>query len=290
MVITRKKGSKKIALSALEHIVGVSLMHLIKQSVFAAWSLSYVASLNIQVWFSICYTVASSIQIIIFNSNVIFFILHISEQGRRNDLKNKKSDVSSLVFPPLHDVPSDSDHCNALTQSKTVSYAFSCHTTDTCSEDFDVDLLTPSPSIHQNGPQPLWVHVFSKSSSTSSLRTQCASGAYLIAKSPKVLHRRSRRAKKKHRKMQDILREVNVPIHQFRLSPEEIDSEIVVFDGGDTNSPPIKPPDGVIWRSIPVKNYCILKTKLTQVLVWHIPWLMEFIHLFECPDQCLYPL
>jgi len=53
--------------------------------------------------------------------------------------------------------------------------------------------------------------------------------------------------------MQDILREVNVPIHQFRLSPEEIDSEIVVFDGGDTNSPPIKPPDGVIWRSIPVK-------------------------------------
>jgi len=30
-----KKGSKKIALSAPEHIVGVSLMHLIKQSVFA---------------------------------------------------------------------------------------------------------------------------------------------------------------------------------------------------------------------------------------------------------------
>ena len=110
-----------------------------------------------------CYT--------IFNSNVIFFILYISEQGRRNDLKNKKSDVSSLVFPPLLDVPSDSDHCNALTQSCTGSYAFSCHTTDTCSEDFDVDLSTPSPSIHQYSP-----------SSTSSLRTQCASGAYLIVK------------------------------------------------------------------------------------------------------------
>ena len=140
-----------------------------------------------------------------------------------------------------------------MTQSKTVSYAFSCHTTDTCRKDFDVDLLPPLPSIHQNAPQPSWVHVFSKSSSTSSLRTQCASGAYLIAKSPKVLHRRSRRAKKKHCKMQDVLRSVNVPIHQFRLSPEEIDSEIVVFDGGDNNSPPIKPPDGVIWRSIPVK-------------------------------------
>ena len=182
-----------------------------------------------------------------------FLILHISEQGRRNDLKNKKSDVSSLVFPPLLDVSSDSDHCNALTQCNTVSYAFSCHTTDTCSEDVDVDLSTPSPSLHQNGPQPSWVHVFSKSSSTSPLRTQCASGAYLIVKSPKVLHRRSRRAKKKHRKMQDILRKVNVPTHQFRLSLEEIDSEIVVFDGGDNTSPPIKPPDGVIWRSIPVK-------------------------------------
>ena len=31
-----KKGSKKIALSAPEHIVGVSLMHLIKQSVLDA--------------------------------------------------------------------------------------------------------------------------------------------------------------------------------------------------------------------------------------------------------------
>ena len=29
--------------------------------------------------------------------------------------------------------------------------------------------------------------------------------------------------------MQDVLRSVNVPIHQFRLSPEEIDSEIVVL-------------------------------------------------------------
>jgi hypothetical protein len=53
--------------------------------------------------------------------------------------------------------------------------------------------------------------------------------------------------------MQAILREVNVPTHQFKLSPEEIESEIVVFDGGDNASPPIKPPDGVIWRSIPVK-------------------------------------
>ena len=94
-------------------------------------------------------------------------VFYITEQGRRNDLKNKKCDVSSLVFPPLLDVPSDSDHCNALTQSSTGSYAFSCHTTDTCSEDFDVDLSTPSPSLHQNGPQPSWVHVFSERSLVS---------------------------------------------------------------------------------------------------------------------------
>ena len=93
------------------------------------------------------------------------------------------SNDQCIVPPPL-DVSSDSVHCNALTQSKTVSYAFSCHTTDTCSEDFDVDLSTPSPSLHQNGPQPSWVQVFSKSSSTSLLRTQCVSGAYLIDKSP----------------------------------------------------------------------------------------------------------
>lgn len=180
-------------------------------------------------------------------------IHHISAQGCRNDLKNKKSNVSSLVSPPLLDVWSESDHCNALTQSnRTVSYAFSCHTTDTCSEDVDVDLSTALPSLYKTDPRPSWVHVFSKSTSASSQRTQCASGAYSIDKSPKVLHRRSRRAKKKHRKMQDLLREVIVPTSQFRLSPEEIDSDVVVFDGGDQTSSPIKPPDGLVWRSIPV--------------------------------------
>ncbi len=34
------------------------------------------------------------------------------------------------------------------------------------------------------------------------------------------------------------------------MTTEEIDSEIVVFDGGDHTSPPIKPPDGIFWHSI----------------------------------------
>jgi hypothetical protein len=45
-----------------------------------------------------------------------------------------------------------------------------------------------------------------------------------------------------------------VPPHQVKLSTTEIDSEIIVFDGGGQMSPPIQPPDGILWRSIPVGN------------------------------------
>ena len=58
------------------------------------------------------------------------------------------------------DVSSDSVHCNALTQSSTVSYAFSCHTIDTCGEEQDVESLSALPPPHSHP----WVHVFSKSS------------------------------------------------------------------------------------------------------------------------------
>jgi len=43
------------------------------------------------------------------------------------------------------DVSSDSVHCNALTQSSTVSYAFSCHTIDTCEEEQDVESASAMP-------------------------------------------------------------------------------------------------------------------------------------------------
>ena len=36
----------------------------------------------------------------------------------------------------------------------------------------------------------------------------------------------------------------------MKLTTEEIDSEIVGFDGGDHTTPPIKPPDGILWCSI----------------------------------------
>ncbi len=189
---------------------------------------------------------------------LLLFFLHTSEQGRRNDLHIKKLRSSVPLstdqhLPPPLDVSSDSVHCNALTQSSTVSYAFSCHTTDTCG-DGDVESSSTEAHIELNDPNPSWVHVFSKTNSTSSLRTQCASSAYMTAQSSKVLHRRSRRAKKKKRKIEEICREIMVRTNQFKLTPFEIDTDIVVFDGGNHSTPRIKPPDGIFWRSISVKQ------------------------------------
>ena len=98
------------------------------------------------------------------------------------------------------------------------------------------------------------MHVFSKSSSTTSLRTQCADATvtHLKVLSPKVLHWRSRCSQKKKQKIAKLLHEVVVPSNQFKLSTQDIDSEIVVFDGGNISSPPIKPPDDILWRSISV--------------------------------------
>jgi hypothetical protein len=56
---------------------------------------------------------------------------------RRRPPSLRTRSSTSRTPPPL-DVSSDSVHCNALTQSSTVSYAFSCHTIDTCGEEQDV--------------------------------------------------------------------------------------------------------------------------------------------------------
>ncbi len=177
---------------------------------------------------------------------------NISEQGRCNDLiqqnveDNKTTNNNHLSSSII--VSSDSVHCNPLTQF-TVSSGWSCHTTANSCEKEDVVSFVGLNCIPT---QPSWVHVFAKSSSTTSLRTQCAAAASMDLKSPKVFHRRLRRAKKKQRKIEEILHEAIVPPNQFKLTPQEIDAEIIVFDGGDSTTLPIKPPDGVLWRSISV--------------------------------------
>ena len=136
----------------------------------------------------------------------------IPDQGHRNDLSNppsepcneavsnkiKATDIQSLS-PPLK-VISDSVHCNPLRQSSGSS-GFSCHIDDTFSDEVD-----EGPSVVLNRPSspPSWVHAFAKSSSTTSLCTQCAAAANMVVKSPKLLHRRLRRAKKKQRKSENV--------------------------------------------------------------------------------------
>ena len=34
------------------------------------------------------------------------------------------------------------------------------------------------------------------------------------------------------------------------MTLKEVDAEVIVFDGGNVDNPPILPPDGLIWRSI----------------------------------------
>ena len=45
-----------------------------------------------------------------------------------------------------------------------------------------------------------------------------------------------------------------MPLTQVKLSINEIDSEIIVFDGGNESTPPIRPPDDIRWRSIPIRH------------------------------------
>ncbi len=92
---------------------------------------------------------------------------------------------------------------------------------------------------------PPWVHVFAKSTQPASIRTQAASIAYIEQPvHKKARHCRSRRSKKKLRKQLKLLTKVIVPttIKQNLLSESDIENKVVVVDGGDDGSPPIRPP------------------------------------------------
>jgi hypothetical protein len=99
------------------------------------------------------------------------------------------------------------------------------------------------------------VRVFGKLTKTSSLWTQGASVAYTEQPTTKkARHRRNWRARKKLKKQNSVLTEATIPpsVLTNLLSIHEIENEIIVFDGGEIDNPPIKPPDGVDWRSIPI--------------------------------------
>jgi len=112
---------------------------------------------------------------------------------------------------------------------------------------------------HKSRQSKCWIHVFSKTTSTTSLRTKCAAAAAEVVdvQSPRVYHRRNRRLHKKLQKIHHHMHFINVPTCQFKLTKKDIESEIVVVDGGNSNAPPIKPPSGIKWRRIHVKSFHI---------------------------------
>ena len=162
------------------------------------------------------------------------------------DLKDVESSgpgvLPSLLKSPSvsTSIKSDSVHCGPLS---CVASGSRCHTDDYLKETKDVDASKLMYSF--SNPPPPWVHVFSKSCANSSLRTQCAAAASANAHCPTVFHRRNRRARKKRRKQDLSLREMVVPPNQVKFSLAEIDSKIIVVDGGCEMSAPIQPPHGI---------------------------------------------
>jgi hypothetical protein len=55
---------------------------------------------------------------------------------------------------------------------------------------------------------------------------------------------------------QQLLQEVIVPMDLSinLLSTQEIDDEVVAFDGGNKDNPPLRPPDGLIWQCISIND------------------------------------
>jgi hypothetical protein len=59
---------------------------------------------------------------------------------------------------------------------------------------------------------------------------------------------------KKFNKQQRVLCEVAILCNQHKLLIQEIEDQVIVFDGGNPKTPPILPPDGLTWRCMPVSN------------------------------------
>ncbi len=199
-----------------------------------------------------------------------FVLILIPEQGRRTDLLQRAgrgisedrgsscTKIRSHHPNPIssQNIKSDSVHYDPSAQI-IVSSGSSCHTADGLTERMEKEQRSPFPPYSFSASPPPWVHVFSKSCANSSLCTQCAAVASVEVLSPTVFHLRLCRARKKQWKQDRMLREIIVPSTQVKFSPTQIDSEIIVFDGGDDTTPPIQPPDGIKWCSIHVRELFI---------------------------------
>ena len=142
--------------------------------------------------------------------------------------------------------------------SEPVHYPPSTHTCalrgSSCRADFKSPTnhphLRPLSSSHDGSSTKSWFHVYSNKKSNCSRRTQCAAVAYSPdAVRYSVRRRRIGRAKKKQEKQQRKLSEIVLPSDfSPTVSIDDINQEIIVFDGGNSDCPPITPPNGVRWR------------------------------------------
>ncbi len=111
-------------------------------------------------------------------------------------------------------------------------------------------------TLYRSSSPPSWVHIFSKTRANSSLCTQCAATAAADVLSPIVFHCCLCQARKKLKKQERVLREVAVSMTQLKITTSKINNEVIVFDGGNSNTPPMRSPNGIQWRSISVRELC----------------------------------
>ncbi len=195
----------------------------------------------------------------------------LSAQGRCNDIKLHPpplQDSSHMPIEQVHEMNnfdsfsgfSDPGVRFAIT-IESVYYRhqsglcqnnwYSCHG---CIEQVD------SQEIESTGPVPSWIHIFSKSTKSSSCRTQAASIAYLgEPTTKKVRHWGNRCAKRKYEKQNQLLTEVVVPAHVQNnlLTHHDVEKDILVFDvfdRGDSDNPTIKSTDSVNWQWISISE------------------------------------
>jgi hypothetical protein len=128
---------------------------------------------------------------------------------------------------------------------------------------------------------PKWVCVL-KSASSLSLRTQCASIAHSQQQISNIArHRHNGCARKKFNKQQRVLCEVAILCNQHKILIQEIEDEVIVFDGGNPKTPPpILLPDGLTWQCMPISDLYV-EDKTNPNLGLLCPWVnsLSFIWL-----------
>ncbi len=123
----------------------------------------------------------------------------------------------------------------------------------------------------------------SKSLSSSPLCTQCASIAHSQQQLSNITcHCRNCHVRKKFNKQQRVLREVAILCNQLKLSIQEIEDAVIVFDGGNPKTPPILPPDVLTWWCMPISDVYV-EDKTNPNFGLSCPWVNNSLTLVWLP-------